>query len=682
MSKLFKPAVALMQSLSFFGKFTLIFLIVLIPLTSLSYTLIADIKSETQSIELEDIGLQYLEVAREPLELMQQHRGLVSTYLSGNTEFLERIMKKRQEVDRSLKALHQVNDKYASELSTNNLVADIKTRWDKVKANSLNQDISVSIAEQTEMITKLITLFRTVADSSNITHDARLDTHYLGVTIVKSLPQLIETMGQTRAAASSIAAKGSFTPDSFIRLSILAESIKSYSTEMRTDLTSAFDYSPSLKKALQQAVTSNDKEIEKFQSLLHTHLFSPERITVSSEEVFDIATRAISSSYQLFDKVSPELHALFSERIREKQILQYIEMALVITVILLLCYLFTGFYVSVISNIKSVTELTNKMAKGDLSSRLVIRSKDEMQQIAADFNTMAEIFESLILEIKTSTLQLASASEEFAVISKESATNLSRQSRETTEVATAMNEMTMTVQEVAKSANDAAEAAEHADAESSAGKKIVEETSESIACLAQEVENAAGVIELLANDSSEISKVLDVIKDIAEQTNLLALNAAIEAARAGEQGRGFAVVADEVRTLASRTQESTQEIENMIARLQNGAKDAVSVMQSGKTQAQAGAEQTTHGSTALEAITRAVGVIHQMNLQIASASEQQNATVEEINKNILNINELSEQTSISAEQSKSSSEELSRLAISLQELIERFTLSDNSSTLG
>ena len=202
----------------------------------------------------------------------------------------------------------------------------------------------------------------------------------------------------------------------------------------------------------------------------------------------------------------------------------------------------------------------------------------------------------------------------------------------------------------------------------------MQQASNSIDELANEVESAASVIQQLASDSDSIGTVLDVIKGIAEQTNLLALNAAIEAARAGEQGRGFAVVADEVRTLAGRTQESTQEIEAMIDKLQSGAKNAVTAMEAGQEKASIGVAQTKQAGEALAAITRAVTTISDMNTHIASSAEEQSATTEEMNKNIININQLADQTANSAQQSTAASAELSKLATDLQNLVSQFKI--------
>jgi len=344
---------------------------------------------------------------------------------------------------------------------------------------------------------------------------------------------------------------------------------------------------------------------------------------------------------------------------------------LVITVVSL-----AGFIISSLieKNILSVVKTLDEISQGegDLTRRLVASGNDEIGQLVNSFNTFIGKLQTIISQVTASTIQLSTAAEEMASISQESTASSAEQHRETEQVASAMNEMTATVQEVAQNAEQAAVAANDASGDASNGNQVVGETIKSINQLAGEVEKAAEVIQQLETDSGNIGAILDVIRGISEQTNLLALNAAIEAARAGEQGRGFAVVADEVRTLASRTQESTQEIQNMIENLQSGTTKAVEVMESGRKQAHSSVDNAQRAGESLAAIAGAVVTISEMNTQIATAAEEQTAVAEEINRNIVNISQLSEHVSSSSEMTASSSEELSKLSLDLQELVGQF----------
>jgi methyl-accepting chemotaxis protein len=237
-----------------------------------------------------------------------------------------------------------------------------------------------------------------------------------------------------------------------------------------------------------------------------------------------------------------------------------------------------------------------------------------------------------------------------------------------------MHQMTAAVQEVASSAAQAAGSTQQASEEAETGKSIVSKVHEAICELTKEVDSASEVIKRLEADSATIGTVVDVINGIAEQTNLLALNAAIEAARAGEQGRGFAVVADEVRTLASRTQQSTKEIQAMVQRLQSGTGETVAVMQRGRDSAHMSVDLARRAGSSLDQISRAVHTINDMNTHIATATEQQSAVAAEVNNNVLNISRASEQSTTNSEQAATASHELARLAAEMQSLVEGFRL--------
>lgn len=342
--------------------------------------------------------------------------------------------------------------------------------------------------------------------------------------------------------------------------------------------------------------------------------------------------------------------------------------------------LIIGFFVAVMISRTIVNPITNAVnamneiaqGDGDLTQRLAQEGKDEIAQLGAAFNRFAEKVRDMVAQVSNSTTTLAASAEEMSVITSETNQGVQKQQSETEMVATAMNEMTATVHEVARHATEASGAAKTADKDAQDGKAVVQQTVSSINSLASEIESATLVIQQLETDSETIGTVLDVIRGIAEQTNLLALNAAIEAARAGEQGRGFAVVADEVRTLASRTQESTQEIQTMIESLQQGSSNAVKAMNASQAQSQQSVEQATNASNSLDAITAAITTISDMNIQIASAAEEQSSVAEEINQNVVNISQVVEQTAEGAQQTQISSQQLSVLASSLQSLVGQF----------
>jgi methyl-accepting chemotaxis protein len=310
--------------------------------------------------------------------------------------------------------------------------------------------------------------------------------------------------------------------------------------------------------------------------------------------------------------------------------------------------------------------------EGDLTQRLDASGKDELSRLADAFNRFTAKIQQLVQQVASATGQLHNATDRMNAITTETDRGIQEQQSETDQVATAINEMAATVQEVARSATAAAESASTADKQAAQGQQEVGQTIRAINTLAGEVEHAATAMQQLETDSRNIGAVLDVIRGVAEQTNLLALNAAIEAARAGEQGRGFAVVADEVRVLAQRTQKSTQEIESMIGQLQDAAVATARTMEQGRSRAQETVNQARSAGEALDAIASAVGVISDMNTQIASAVEEQSAVAEELNKNISNISRIAEMSAEGSHQTAAASTDIRRLADELDGLVGRF----------
>ncbi|NOY63384.1 MAG: methyl-accepting chemotaxis protein [Gammaproteobacteria bacterium] len=387
------------------------------------------------------------------------------------------------------------------------------------------------------------------------------------------------------------------------------------------------------------------------------------RLAVAEEDLRDFREQ----SYQRFTSAIDNANEASAEALISGMII-----GAVTALLLGVMGLFIGNSIS--RNITTVVNSLNEIANGDgdLTQRLKSASNDEIGALVEGFNAFIAKLQGVIIEVTGSTGRVAEAANEVRQVSEKSAHGMNCQQQEIQQVVNSMTEMTTTVEEIAGGAGRAADAANVARSEADAGKQVVDENMQAISSLAADVEHAAEVIQELDSHSDSIGAVLNVIRDIAEQTNLLALNAAIEAARAGEQGRGFAVVADEVRTLATRTHESTREINDMITRLQGGTQSAVQTMNQSREQAQASVGKASRVGESLERIAHGIEAITDMNAQIASAAEEQSAVTREINNNIVNLGQVVTQVAADASVAENGSEQLAALAQKLREQVSLF----------
>ncbi|MBV1814050.1 methyl-accepting chemotaxis protein [Pseudomonas viridiflava] len=427
--------------------------------------------------------------------------------------------------------------------------------------------------------------------------------------------------------------------------------------------TLAGDVSSEFAPTLQQAIAG----LKGYRAAVGVYRDSQAASKAALEKMTALGVKMLATSTEMIER---------QNKSRDAESDHAVMMIIAATVLALLLSVLAAWIITrqITTPLQETLEVVERVAAGDLSRNLNVNRKDELGKLQSTIQRMTVSLRELVGGIRDGVTQIASAAEELSAVTEQTSAGVNNQKVETDQVATAMHEMTATVQEVARNAEEASEAAVAADQQAREGERVVNEAIAQIERLASAVGNSSEAMGALKQESEKIGSVLDVIKSVAQQTNLLALNAAIEAARAGEAGRGFAVVADEVRSLAQRTQKSTEEIEALIVSLQSGTQQAASVMDSSRELSASSVDLTRRAGGSLENITKTVSAIQSMNQQIAAAAEQQSATAEEINRSIINVRDVSEQTSAASEETAASSIELARLGTHLQTLVSRFTV--------
>ncbi len=674
MKTLFAPAIFLLNRLRYPVKFGLVFLTIIIPLTIVGSLLSNSISDKVTLLQKEHHGLEYLKLIRPLIETIPQHRGLTNGYLNGHKSFRSRLLQKRARIDAQINALLQADKKFTTSFETAGRLRRLSLHWQQIKSQSEKWTADKAFKEHNGLLLDLKKLIAQLASKSGLTLNPDLSIYHLVDSLTNKIPATTDMIGRLRGLGAGIIAKGKFDSHSLVHLSLYADHLTTHTNALDDAIKVILGHRPELNAMLHEAIADYKRDITKFESTVKHELLEKTSFTVTGEQLFSQGTRAIASTLTIFDKMLPVLDRILLKKLDQAEQDKYITLLGIVLVSILSIYFLTALYLSIRTSIDLIGNAATRLADGDLTIKLELNTHDELNEIAMHVNRITSGFSNLVRRVVDATATLTSSAEEVSNVARESALNIDRQRSETGMVATAVNEMNATVKEVAANAAHAAEAAGEADKGSKAGKRVVEHATREISQLSQNIDNASTVIERVKQNTESIGTVLDVIKGIAEQTNLLALNAAIEAARAGEQGRGFAVVADEVRTLANRTQQSTEEIEKTIDQLQSEAVHAVDTMQRSREQAKTSAEKAQAAARSLEQIATAVETISQMNVQIASAAEEQSSVADEINKNVTSISEISEQTATGAEQTTHSSAEMARMAAELQSLINRFKI--------
>nr|WP_252193543.1 methyl-accepting chemotaxis protein [Pseudomonas sp. TAE6080] len=663
-----------MNRLSFGMKFSLISVLFFLPMLVTNYYLVRDSWREFQGTQVELQSLDLLGsslILRRDLETLNNQVQINATLgQSGKAGDIESQISALE-----LRVLERLQG-FQAMTADPEQVAVFEGKRDEMIAAFKVQQSESSLLSKSALIGKLLNkaqmFSQIIASQSGLSRDVQGDVRQLSELVTSVTPQVTQTLGEGRAMGAYSLGQGFLNSSSSTRFDELLQQLEKLQAEYGLKVQDALNSSKAAHDALDTLAQASQASLKQGSELFEEQVVMAETLEAPWQGFYDQVTALMAKTYQLDDATLSFLDQQLQQRLAQNRTHMVVLVAALAAVFLLIFYLYGGFYASTRTTLRRLGAMMDKVAAGDMTVSFKSQSRDELGELGEVFNGTVAKIHDLIERVGQTVQEVEHQAGQVESVSARSNQAVSGQRSQIEQVATAMNQMSATAHEVARSAAAAVSSAHSVNDETLSGRGLVQSQQGSIAQLASEIDQSVLVINQLAIDSQSISSVLEVIKSIAEQTNLLALNAAIEAARAGEQGRGFAVVADEVRTLARRTQHSTEEIEQMIAKLHQGVGAAVKAMGSSHKMASGTVGQSEKVQLALENILGAVGMIVDQNQQIAAAVEQQTAVAHDIDQNIVEINRAGEHAAQGAHQTEEASRQLSLQVIELKKLIGAF----------
>ncbi|WP_323977881.1 methyl-accepting chemotaxis protein [Aeromonas veronii] len=668
MKWIFNPAIRLGNQLSFKYKFLLWSCLMLLPLAYSMTNLLGRLHDDNVQANRELAGVANLTPVPAIEQALLTHRNLVTRHAYElDPVGDDQVKAAAQAVDQSLQA-------FADTRQNNPSFEVIQQGWAALQSEAGKLEVEQSNLRHDKLLTEVRHLYKHITASSSLIQDPALGTYYMVILASERLPQLRDLLAQVRDRAATIADFGLFQAEGYSGLRFRLDLISATLQELEADLTLLYQIEPAYRAELGQQTDALIQLVRQGVETMENKMMKDQLVQLSTKEVQALGDKMDEAITALAGEVRQRLEADLHQRLAANQRHFWWVTAPLTACLLLYLYLMIGAYLSLRETVGRVRDIAARVNAQDLSQHIEIVGQDELAAISRDYNVTLETLRTLMLRVRENGVTVVESATEIEARTCRSQEVIADQQGETHQVATAIKELAATSQDMAGNALQAARMTQEAQNVVGQGEDVVERTIKAIDHINREVLRTADTIGQLEQQCSQIGGVISVIRGIAEQTNLLALNAAIEAARAGEQGRGFAVVADEVRSLANRTQGATVEIQQMIEQLQSGARASVTAMSAASHEAQEGVGLAQEAKQAFGAITEKVDRMVDTNAIIASAIEQQGAVVNEIERNVVRISDGSDEALQVANAARDAARQIHQLTEQLRAMVQSFVL--------
>ena len=668
MKWIFNPAIRLGNQLSFKYKFLLWSCLMLLPLAYSMTNLLGRLQDDNVQANRELAGVVNLTPVPAIEQALLTHRNLVTRHAyEVDPVGDDQVKAAAQAVDQSLQA-------FADTRQNNPSFEVIQQGWAALQSEAGKLEVEQSNLRHDKLLTEVRHLYKHITASSSLIQDPALGTYYMVILASERLPQLRDLLAQVRDRAATIADFGLFQAEGYSGLRFRLDLISATLQELEADLTLLYQIEPAYRAELGQQTDALIQLVRQGVETMENKMMKDQLVQLSTKEVQALGDKMDEAITALAGQVRQRLEADLHQRLAANQRHFWWVTAPLTASLLLYLYLMIGAYLSLRETVARVRDIAARVNAQDLSQHIEIVGQDELAAISRDYNVTLETLRTLMLRVRENGVTVVESATEIEARTCRSQEVIADQQGETHQVATAIKELAATSQDMAGNALQAARMTQEAQNVVGQGEDVVERTIKAIDHINREVLRTADTIGQLEQQCSQIGGVISVIRGIAEQTNLLALNAAIEAARAGEQGRGFAVVADEVRSLANRTQGATVEIQQMIEQLQSGARASVTAMSAASHEAQEGVGLAQEAQQAFGAITEKVDRMVDTNAIIASAIEQQGAVVNEIERNVVRISDGSDEALQVANAARDAARQIHQLTEQLRAMVQSFVL--------